>query len=141
MMTKYQYTQEQIDENRRKWFGVLRDPESKKAVNKLESYTDKNARCCLGHACHALGIERKVMKFANGIIVYENKSDTLPFSVCNMLNIQNTGKFKKEVLVGDEPYWSLSRINDNTDLTPQEMADVIEDQFENDNLEEAYRAE
>ena len=141
MMTKYQYTQEQIDENRRKWLAVLRDPQSKKKVNKLEDLDNSNVRCCLGHACHALGIERKVVYFPNGFVAYGNKTETLPFSACNMLNMEPNGKFKKEVLVEDEPYWSLARINDNTDLTPQEMADVIEDQFENDNLEEAYRAE
>ena len=53
-------TQEQVDENRQKWLAVLRAPESSKAVGVLESRTDENSRCCLGHACHALGITRTV---------------------------------------------------------------------------------
>ena len=132
------YTKEQIDNNRRKWLAQLRDPESKKQAGKLESLDDSNARCCLGHACHALGIERWVEYHEDKIVTYDFRTTNLPGSACNMLNIDILGEFKKEVLVNGNFYRSLTEINDLTDLTPQEIADIVEDQFENDNLKEPY---
>ena len=131
------YTQEQIDENRRKWFGVLRDPESKKITNKLEDPEDTNARCCLGHACHALGIEREVEfdpRKESHSVCYDSSSIVLPDTVAYMLNITNVGDFKKTIYVKSIPVSNLTQANDDTNLTPAEIADLIEDQIKNDNF-------
>ena len=138
------YTQKQIDNNRRKWLSQLRDPESKKETGQLESLDDSNTRCCLGHACHALGIKRLVESYAHEqekVVTYDFQNTNLPYSACNMLNINVLGEFKKEVLVNGKYCQSLTEINDFTDLTPKEIADLIEEQFKENNLEEAYKDE
>ena len=131
------YTQEQIDENRQKWFKVLRDPESKKITNQLEDPEDPNARCCLGHACHALGIEREIEldpKKELYNVYYHGSNIVLPDIVSQMLNISNAGDFKKTIYVKNTPVSNLTQLNDTTSLTPSEIANVIEDQIENNNL-------
>ena len=140
------YTQEQIDENRQKWLDQLRDPESKKARGMLEDSKDKNSRCCLGHACHALGIERDEDK-KYSVIYYDCEDTNLPFGARNALDIDGRGSFKEPVNITSVHHNSLTSvhedymtaydlidINDETDLTPQEIADVIEDQFNTGNF-------
>ena len=142
------YTQEEIDENRRKWLAQLRDPESKKTTEKLESSIKSNERCCLGHACHALSADREA--FADGIVYYDGEEGILPRSVEQKLNITHRGDFKEPITVrfmkrvdlpvGIRPYGTeieandLIEVNDFTDLTPKEIADVIEEQFRTNNF-------
>ena len=142
------YTQEEINENRRKWLDQLRDPEAGKTTEKLESSVKSNERCCLGHACHALGSDREAC--ADGIVYYDGEEGILPRSVEQKLNITHRGDFKEPIIVkfmkredlpyGLRPYGTerqvsdLIEVNDFTELTPQQIADVIEDQFRTGNF-------
>ena len=128
-------TQEQVNENRQKWFAVLRAPESSKAVGVLESRTDENSRCCLGHACHALGIARTVPnESAPEYVRYDSESKWLPPAARRALRINANGNFKRSIEINDTVLNSLSQVNDRTELSPAEIADVIEDQIRNDNF-------
>ena len=127
------YTREQIDENRQKWLAVLRDPKSKKALGVLESSKDPNARCCLGHACHALGLKRTEPSESRHVH-YDSKSQWLPISARRALKINPVGRFGKNVIINGKELSNLCQVNDWTSLTPQEIADVIEDQFDNNNF-------
>ena len=127
------YTKTQITENRQKWLAVLRDPESKKTRGVLESCTDPDARCCLGHACHALGIT-KTMPLFPGYILYHSESQYLPMHARRALMVSRNGSFKKSIIIDNKELSNIAQVNDMTDLTPQEIADVIEDQFENNNF-------
>ena len=140
------YTQEDIDENRRKWLAVLRDPKSSKNRGSLESYWDENSRCCLGHACHALDVEKEESK-PDSAVYYDGKDSILPKGARNALDIDHRGNFIEPVTIISvhpnslthryEDYFTaydLIDVNDNTNLTPKEIADVIEEQFENDNF-------
>ena len=149
------YTKEQINEARQKWLAQLRDPESKKLTLRLEDAEDPKARCCLGHACHALGLPRSVdteHELATGsklvLVLYGEDehtdrftSDVLPMNAAEMLDISVVGTFVKPLVHRgvQPPYMSLSDLNDESTLTPAEIADVIEEQFEKDNLM-SYRA-
>ena len=126
-------TQEQVDENRQKWLAVLRAPESKRASGILESRYEENARCCLGHACHALGISRTVPS-GPGYVHYDSESKWLPMNARRALMVNSNGYFKKSIIVDGRMFFSLAQLNDNTELSPQEIADVIEEQFENNNF-------
>lgn len=42
---------------RQQWLNYLKEPGRKKAQQRLVSYVDYEARCCLGHACEVLGAE------------------------------------------------------------------------------------
>ena len=127
------YTPEQIDENRQKWLSVLRAPESKKALGVLESSEDPNARCCLGHACHALGLKR-TEPAGSRYVHYDSKSQWLSKNARRALRIDSTGYFRKPIIINGKKLTNLSQVNDWTSLTPQEIADVIEDQFDNNNF-------
>ena len=127
------YTKEEINENRQKWLAVLRDPESKKVTSILESTGDPNARCCLGHACHALSLKR-TMYDKSRYVYYDYEFRQLPLRACEALEIDTNGSFKEPIVIKDHNFYGLTGVNDGTSLTPQEIADVIEDQFKNNNF-------
>ena len=129
------YTKTQITENRKKWLTVLRDPESKKTRGVLESSEDENARCCLGHACHALGIPR-IAPSDSGYILYHSESKSLPMYARRALMVSRCGVFKNSIVIDNKEFNNIAQVNDMTALTPQEIADVIEDQFDNNNFVE-----
>ena len=129
------YTKEQINEARQKWLAVLRDPNSKKAYRVLEDYNEPSKRCCLGHACYALSANRTTLK-TKQLVGYEGQFGYLPAVMGTQLNITADGAFKRAI--NCEPYpqtfMSLADINDGTHLEPAEIADIIEEQFEEANF-------
>ena len=138
---RMKYTQEQIDEYRRIWLEQLRSPEAKQAKGKLEDVSAPDHRCCLGHACHILGLPRVVKReteWAAKELVFYGKdygeSSWLPLEARQKLNISLKGSFKTDVKVGGISVNALSVINDYTKLSLSEIADVIEEQFKNNNF-------
>ena len=130
------------------WLDTLRDPVSQKYQGKLENHTNANERCPLGHACHALGIYRKVGEWS-GTVRYDSQTQVLPFKACETLGIDPSGRFKKalskaqvETIVGRAPtpnnrfapdlYENLAHLNDFSDITLSEIADLIEYQYAHD---------
>ena len=138
-----QYIQEEINENRRKWLAQLRDPESKKHYGELENPLASNARCCLGHACHALDIDRELQEDGEIFVAYGGCLGHLPKEAARKLDIEVTGYLKNSIeiqfcnskgRVQVIKCHSLTDVNDSTSLTPKEISDVIEEQFEKDNF-------
>ena len=133
-MTKSQM-ENSISENRKIWLKQLRDPNAKKAIGALESSSCPDLRCCLGHACYALGIERKE---SSTRVFYGGKNEwkytSLPRPVSEMLGIDDFGLFKEPVLYKLKEYKSLADLNDKSDITPQKIADIIEANLEADNI-------
>ena len=134
------YTQKQIDEYRRIWLEQLRSPEAKKAQGKLEDPDKPDHRCCLGHACHILGLLRvvKIPEWrANECVFYGDggwDSSWLPIEAREKLNVSLKGSFKTPVTVDGITVNALSVVNDYTKLSLSEIADVIEEQFAADNF-------
>ena len=85
------YTKAQINEYRAKWLAQLRDPESKMWIGELENIDDRNKRCCLGHACHALQAAR-IEDFESNEVKYIFEHDWqtsyLPLGIAEKLNIK-----------------------------------------------------
>lgn len=54
-------TRKQILENRQKWIDHLLKPETKRYSGWLENPKNPEERCCLGHGCYVLGLERVVL--------------------------------------------------------------------------------
>ena len=138
------YTQKQIDEYRAKWLTQLRDPESKLLIGELESIDDPNKRCCLGHACHALEAER-TLDFTGQEVYYSCGNDRdmayLPLGIAEKLNITNNGKLRKPYQFTPRgfEYEDLAYLNDSGLVdSPAIMADIIEEQFKNDNFIEYH---
>ena len=139
------YTKAQIDEYRAKWLAQLRSPEAKKTTLKLENPKKPNNRCCLGHACHALGIQREVLESKNTVngwmVHYGEQASYLPDEASLKLAILCNGEFVNEIKIdhihsyyANIEYKNLAQINDHTELTPAEIADIIEEQFKANNF-------
>ena len=131
------------DEARQKWLAQLRSPDAKKQIGMLENISIPNKRCCLGHACHALGSPRAIDK--NKVLYGKKKTyGTLPRELAVLLGITIAGHFEKTIFLDIKPtiqdvkrpvsFDSLTEINDETDLTPSQISDVIEEQFKADNF-------
>ena len=146
-MTNKYHENNFINENRALWLEQLRRPESEKATGMLEDGEYENARCCLGHACYALGIECEEEAIEIGGVLhtrvyYDHNYEVLSDEVAEMLDIDPNGHFERAVEISDyypdlvqyNEFLCLSDLNDRTDLTPQQIADVIEDQFVKGNM-------
>ena len=129
------YTQEQIDEYRRIWLAQLRSPEAKQWTGELESLVEPEKRCCLGHACHVLQAERSEtdhwVYYGSG---RDMQSSTLPYSVCEKLNILNDGEFINFYVHGTDDYSALTSLNDSGVFSLSEIADIIEEGFKKNNF-------
>ena len=131
------------EEARQKWLAQLRLPESGKFRDSLENADCPSERCCLGHAAHAVGAPREV---SDGIVDYDGFNQVLSGPLQHLFGISHDGTFSEaytgrelaEIIGRPVPYrdfdvWGcLAGINDDTDLTPAEMASVIEHAFAND---------
>ena len=116
------------------WLEQLRAPEPLKTTGQLEDIVNSNRRCCLGHACHALEMER-----GTGIKgSYGTEVSFLPKELCTLLGINKVGEFKNPIQLEDRGncnvYSSLVSVNDKSTLRPAQIADVIESEFLNDNF-------
>ena len=130
-LSKYSHAQRM---NHIKWLRQLRSPDANKANSMLE-YTDYAGivrRCCLGQACHALGITRSETKFKWSPIIevaYGDQPDRLhlPAEAVIKLGINKTGTFIRPVAMGDGQWQDLTALNDMEEFTLKEIANVIED--------------
>lgn len=136
--------QRQLD-NRYKWAHFLMEPERKKAVGGLESMVDLEARCCLGHACAMLGVERSndMSSIRYG---HEQTATVAPQEVIDALGLHGaSGGFKKIIKEADLGFRlsgtategnvcgiiSLASLNDRTTATPQQIGKFILDNIDN----------
>lgn len=133
MMT---YTRSEIREYRQKWIDVLIDPETKKADGTLDR--GNGARCCLGHACFALGIESRkkpglITPPIDEYFQYRDGKDWesyyLPYVPTEMLGMwTHTGATaqRKPFPIGEyEEQKALADYNDMTKITPQEIGQYL----------------
>ena len=138
------YTQEQIDEFRAQWLAQLRSSEAKKHVRWLEDAEDSDKRCCLGHACHALGIDRHI-NVINQMVAYGDNAfslmntKVLPSEAQAKLNINESGEFVHTIRLNGKGilFQSLSHLNDRSGLEPHEIADIIEENFKSNNFRQS----
>jgi len=141
-----EYTRKQIRENREMWIAFLRTPGLKKQVGVLEV---GEARCCLGHGCVALGVP-ETGKRAASVKPYVNSSAKVRVVATKYGNIspeytyapkelmQAVGlHFNTGALAGGgnfqfagRCFTSLSELNDKSDATPAQIADILEAHIE-----------
>lgn len=102
--------------------------------------------CCLGVACRALGAESRIQS-GHDYLFYGTQSGTLPPAISLKLNIGFVGQLTVpgmkiareflannniEILVPNCSPTCLVDINDNTNITHKQMAELIKLLFEND---------
>jgi hypothetical protein len=132
-------------EEYKNWLAFL--PGKQKTKGQLEDYDNPECRCCLGHACAAN--PTKVKRILENCIVYYTSFDdnsmnrtyanvTLPDSLNKILNIRTEGMFtdygidkaidwlkQNEIVCPDDSICGLSSVNDNTEATPGQIAQLI----------------
>ena len=120
------YTRQQILNNRRRWAIFLQDPARKKHVNALEHPTNCEARCCLGHYAHMAGATR-TQEDPHFSPKYDGDRHSLSNDLKEQLGLKDTdGDFNTNI---EEEYQygpSLAQINDETNLTPQQIGWLIQ---------------
>lgn len=122
------YTRQQIKDNRIKFGLDLQDPEREKATSELESSSNPNARCCLGHGCDGFSLKRTVDEY--GCVRYDGENELAPQQLMSLMGMKdNEGMFGTSVVfkVGDGVWTpsSLIALNDNTLLTPQQIGEWL----------------
>lgn len=124
------YTREQIRENRLKFAKGLQEPHREREKNQLENPNYPNKRCCLGHGCDIFNIERKV---DNSIVRYgtDEKVATAPQELVILLGLFDCcgGSMHHDDKLF-ENYGSLTAINDDSNMPPQEIGKLIEEWIE-----------
>lgn len=125
------YKRSEIRENRQKWIDFLREPERKKTKNVLESRYDHEARCCLGHAAHLFARDRTVIE--NDVVLYEGSEINLSNDMTKMLGLYGREGHTEnpyKIHYGGKTYGALSSLNDQTDITPQEIGEILQGMIE-----------
>ena len=138
---KENYEKLSRDEAVEMWLRELRGPTALKMTGKLAHPLNENARCCLGHLCAAIGAKRTIDRFdycgeTYPRVCYEGETTVLPKKVCRVLDITEKGEFVHPVRLDGYmcTFSSLVSLNDQTGLTPAQIADVIEKQIAADNF-------
>jgi len=128
-----QLTRTQIRKNRETVIKYLMEPERQKVTGMLETFSEPECRCCLGHMSHVLGAERGEVepdRFAVKRVTYDSEFAWAPPMVIQKLALNDDcGTVKDtdfEIIKGAihatdcvNNFSSLSEINDSTEATPQ----------------------
>lgn len=130
-------SREKILENREKWVNFLLDPSRKKTQGRLEAGNNYQHRCCIGHACSVLEIKRTSQRVghANAVFYGDGMEDSIaPSELLELVGLIDVeGSFNKPFNQRDEEgnfkarIYSLVQMNDETDMTPQEIGQFIKD--------------
>lgn len=123
------YTDQEIYENRLRAVKYLQKPELKKAVGRLESEIKDGSKCCLGHMCTALEVHRKIDD--KGVVHYGGSLERYeaPRELIDALGLSDEAGSAIGKLVLDmsnEEVMSLAALNDDTDITTQEIGKYLE---------------
>ena len=132
------------------WLAEMRKPETCKHKAELENFYNANEMCCLGHACKALKEPLDLLYTrGDGSVHVEGLTSELPDSVSRALGITNAGSIRDGKVIELEKWMetkfdfdrfdrsvsstgTLISLNDSTDLTIEQIADVIEYCYDND---------
>lgn len=142
---------EQILKNRKLWVAFLKSGLLQKETGILENAKHNERRCCLGHACYLFGAKRVEMKRNQyrTDIIYDQNHVLLPTKIARALNIMTNGSFENPIyvpedrivkrinncLTASEGYaYNISVINDCTDYSPEEIGEIIKEQFKTKNF-------
>ena len=121
----------------------MRDPKSAKHQGELQDAWNSKNRCCLGHLGYSMGATtehrpggqggHKSVHYSYGDVVHSNMS-VLPVALAKELDMTQCGDFVEVIEIEGADYCSMSSLNDSTNLTSAEIADVIEAQYKVGNV-------
>lgn len=126
----------EIKANREKCIAFLQEPELEKFTGGLENPTNNNSRCCLGHMCHVMKLDRWQKPGIDGDIIY-GANDSLGFAPSTLQSLiglkDRHGSFSNYLNDPHNTYkerTSLMALNDDTEMTTQEIGKWLEDKIE-----------
>ena len=139
-------TQRSPTDDLQKWLSVLRHPLAVKQTGELEKHPggagiSSWCRCCLGHLCYALDVPRHTREEPESMIYYgetdpnkkhdhpDHSDGLLPRTTAKRMDITVCGAFVEDIWVRGGKWSSLADLNDGSNLSPKEIADVIETQW------------
>lgn len=121
----------EILKNRQTWINRLKDPNSKKATNRL---TDGNGFCCLGHGCDVLLSDVEWTKQNQLFYDDEYHVDLPPTDFVTMVGLWNdigsTDNNQNLNCYPTDPTDNLVHLNDDSTLTPQKIGEYLESVIE-----------
>ena len=94
---------ESPSEARKLWLDTMARPDALKYIGLMENIEDPRERCFLGHACHALGVNRIIALVDSEDRVFYGAEHPvwgdceLPPEAAKALNITRTGELRKSV--------------------------------------------
>lgn len=112
-------TKQQILKNRGTWTSRLLDKRARKLIGRLSNPYDLWESCCLGHGCLALNIEYDML-----IMVCFGKSKATALAPAEFVELVGLNGSLGQFL-NVEPHSSLSSLNDDTEMTPQEIGNLL----------------
>ena len=128
------HADDDVNAVRWQWIDWLRVPGRQKQTDVLENPQNPDARCCLGHACAAFKLPRKVEDLHDvdeGLkqVTYAGCSVTLPTELQMKLDVTDNCGFVRPITYGNGIHSCASGINDETDATPEDIAGILVAQF------------
>lgn len=121
-----------INRNARLWINYLKTnpPKTRKM---LEDAKNPTARCCLGHACFMLDVEKII---EDGKVFYDGLNQTLSTKVMKKLGLKTASGAADFGFRGADknfirnhrgaPFFNLASLNDQTNKSHKEIAEIIE---------------
>ena len=107
------------------WAQFLQQPEREKAIGNLDEGDEK--RCCLGHGCYCLGVVRRLLDFDARYAYGEEEAQVCPpkefAEAVGLWSRDGCAKSLQDLIREKE---SLAELNDETDITPQEIGAYLE---------------
>lgn len=124
-------TRAEVRANREASIALLKDPATKKGQGRLD--TGSGHRCCLGHMCYAMKIDRTEVEDAHlgFVISYDGEKSFAPKFLIEKVGLYDRrgSAYGSEVLEGTA-YGTLASWNDHSTVTPQEIGAYLEKHIE-----------
>ena len=132
-----------------RWLARLREPTSRKVTGCLE-HPYGEGMCCLGHACDELLPEEARCEVVDDtetgeiVIKWDDEDCVLPHTLAHDLDMETSGHFRTPIVLADyglahedkaeKEAASIVVVNDRTDATLDQIADILERERDKGNL-------
>jgi len=128
---------EDVLRDRKAIIAQLMNSASLKHTGGLESQSDPNARCCLGHMCHALVPETRYTDGYDKVRYIDRAVVYAPATIVNRLGLFSDDGVSDPATEGQRPL-RLAMLNDDTDATPQDIGQILQSNLDGESTTDRY---
>ena len=119
-----QKNMKELTENQKKWLDIARDLSMKKAKGQFQLPGTQKSCCIIG--CGIVGLYGFDFK---GSLDFHSEESPL-----KQLGLTRHGYFETPIEIDGQEFLGLTSLNDHTDLTLPELADIVEQEICSGNL-------